>query len=133
MRTRADAIASSMGRAEPGGFDTPDIGPSGFAQILTPGGGLEMSRGFRGPTLSATALQAIHRPQFVNLPAARGRPALRVFVAGSMIQAAQAKPMSARNAANAPLRRRHRQASRWPDASAPQPEAACQGLYRRGH
>ena len=80
MRTRADAIASSMGRAEPGGFDTPDVGPSGFAQILTPGGGLEMSRGFRGPILSATALQAIHRPQFANLPAAWGRPALRVFV-----------------------------------------------------
>jgi len=80
MRTRANAIASSMGRAEPGGFDTPDIGPGGFAQILTPGGRLEMSRGFRGPALSAAALRAIHGPQFVNLPAARGRPALRAFV-----------------------------------------------------
>jgi hypothetical protein len=29
LRTRADAIASSMGRAEPGGFDTPDIGSRG--------------------------------------------------------------------------------------------------------
>jgi len=33
LRTRADAIASSMGRAESGGFDTPDIGGSSFAQI----------------------------------------------------------------------------------------------------
>jgi two-component system, OmpR family, sensor kinase len=80
MRTRADAIASSMGRAEPGSFDTPDIGPGGFAQILTPGGQLEMSRGYRAPTLPAAALRTIRRPQFVNLPAARGRPALRVFV-----------------------------------------------------
>jgi signal transduction histidine kinase len=80
MRTRADAIASSMGRAETGGFDTPDIGSAGFAQILSPAGRLEISRGFRGPALSAAALQAIREPQFVNLPAARGKPALRAFV-----------------------------------------------------
>jgi two-component system, OmpR family, sensor kinase len=80
MRTRADAIASSVGRAETGGFDTPDIGSAGFAQILSPTGRLEMSRGFRGPVLSAAALRAIREPQFVNLPAARGKPALRVFV-----------------------------------------------------
>jgi signal transduction histidine kinase len=80
MRTRADAIASSMGRAEPGGFDTPDIGSSGFAQILTPAGQLKMSRGFQGPALSAEALRAIGEPQFVNLPAVPGKPELRAFV-----------------------------------------------------
>src|SRR5258708_13676634 len=79
LRTRADAIASSMGRAEPGGFDTPDIGASSFAQILTPAGLLEMSRGFRGPALSAAALRAIREPQFVNLPASRGDPAGPAF------------------------------------------------------
>jgi two-component system OmpR family sensor kinase len=80
MRTRADAIASSMGRAELGGFDTPDIGASGFVQILTPAGQLEVSRGFQAPALSAAALRAIREPQFVNLPTAPGRPALRAFV-----------------------------------------------------
>lgn len=80
MRTSADAIASSTGRAATGGFDTPDIGSTGFAQILSPAGRLEVSRGFRGPALSAAALRAIRVPQFVNLPAARGRPALRAFV-----------------------------------------------------
>jgi two-component system, OmpR family, sensor kinase len=80
MRTRADAIASSMGRAEPGGFDTPDIGASGFAQILTPAGRLEMSRGFQGPALSAAALRAIREPQFVDLPTGPGKPVLRTFV-----------------------------------------------------
>jgi signal transduction histidine kinase len=80
MRTRAEAIASSMGTAEPAGFDTPDIGSSGFVQILTPDGHLEMSRGFRGPALSTAALRAISEPQFVNLPAAPGQPQLRAFV-----------------------------------------------------
>jgi len=80
MRTRADAIASSMGRAEPGGFDTPDIGASGFVQILTQAGRLEVSRGFQASALSAAALRAVREPQFVNLPAAPGRPALRAFV-----------------------------------------------------
>ena len=80
MRTRADAIASSMGRAEPGGFDTPDIGASGFAQILTAAGGLELSRGFRGPVLSAAELRAIREPHFVDLPATRSDPAVRAFV-----------------------------------------------------
>jgi two-component system, OmpR family, sensor kinase len=80
LRTRADAIASSMGRAESGGFDAPDIGATSFAQILTPGGRLEMSRGFRGPALSAAALRAIREPQFVNLRAAPGGPAVRAFV-----------------------------------------------------
>ena len=62
LRTRADAIASSMGRAESDGIDTPDIGASSFAQIMTPAGRLEMSRGFRGPVLSAAALRAIREP-----------------------------------------------------------------------
>ena len=80
MRTRAEAIASRMGRAESGGFDTPDLGPGGFAQILAPGGRLVMSRGFQGPALSAAALRAISEPQFVNLPTVPGRPTLRAFV-----------------------------------------------------
>jgi two-component system OmpR family sensor kinase len=80
LRTRADAIASSMGRAESAGFDTPDIGASSFAQIMTPAGRLEMSRGFRGPALSAAALRAIREPQFVNLRATPGDPAVRAFV-----------------------------------------------------
>jgi len=80
MRTRADAIASSIGRAEPGGLDTPDMGFSGFAQVLKSDGQLEMSRGFQGPALSAVELRAIREPQFVNLPAVRGKPDLRAFV-----------------------------------------------------
>jgi two-component system OmpR family sensor kinase len=80
LRTRADAIAFSIGRAEADGFDTPDIGSAGFAQILSPAGRLEISRGFQGPALSAAALRTIREPQFVNLPAARGKPALRAFV-----------------------------------------------------
>ena len=80
MRTRADAIASSMGRAEPGGFDTPDIGANSFAQILAPDGRLVTSRGFRGPALSAATLRAIRGPRFVNLPTTPGDPAVRAFV-----------------------------------------------------
>src|SRR5262249_56080930 len=56
MRTRADAIASSIGRAEPGGLDTPDMGFSGFAQVLKSDGQLEMSRGFQGPPPSPPPL-----------------------------------------------------------------------------
>jgi two-component system, OmpR family, sensor kinase len=80
MRTRADAIASSMGRAGLGSFDAPDTGGSGFAQVLTSAGRLETSRGFQAPVMSAAELRAIREPQSVNLPAVAGRPALRAFV-----------------------------------------------------
>jgi two-component system, OmpR family, sensor kinase len=80
LRTRAEVIASGIGRAGSGGFDTPDSWTGGLTQILTPAGHLEMSHGLPGPGLSAAALHGIREPQFVSIPAAPGRPALRAFV-----------------------------------------------------
>jgi two-component system OmpR family sensor kinase len=77
LRTRAEVIASGIGRA---GFDTPDSWTGGLTQILTPAGHLEMSHGLSGPGLSPAALRGIREPQFVSIPAAPGRPALRAFV-----------------------------------------------------
>jgi signal transduction histidine kinase len=80
LRTRAEVIASGIGRAGSGGFDTPDSWTGGLTQILTPAGHLEMSHGLSGPGLSAAALRGIREPQFLSIPAAHGRPALRAFV-----------------------------------------------------
>jgi two-component system OmpR family sensor kinase len=80
LRTRAEVIASGIGRAGPGGFDTPDSWTGGLTQILTPAGHLEMSHGLSGPGLSAAALRGIREPQFLSIPTAPGRPALRAFV-----------------------------------------------------
>jgi len=80
LRTRAEVIASGIGRADPGGFDTPDSWTGGLTQILTPAGHLEMAHGLAGPGLSAASLRGIREPQFVSIPAAPGRPALRAFV-----------------------------------------------------
>ena len=77
LRTRAEVIASGIGRAA---FDTPDSWTGGLTQILTPAGHLEMSHGLSGPGLSRAALRGIREPQFVSIPAAPGRPALRAFV-----------------------------------------------------
>jgi signal transduction histidine kinase len=80
LRTRAEVIASGIGRAGSTGFDTPDSWTGGLTQILTPAGQVRISRGLAGPTLSAAALRAIHEPQFVSIPAAPGRAAVRAFV-----------------------------------------------------
>jgi signal transduction histidine kinase len=80
LRTRAEVIASGIGRAGSAGFDTPDSWTGGLTQILTPAGQVEISRGLAGPGLSAPALRDIHEPQFVSIPAAPGRPTLRAFV-----------------------------------------------------
>jgi len=80
LRTRAEVIASGIGRAGSGGFDTPDSWTGGLTQILTPAGHLEMSHGIAGPGLSAAALRGIHEPRFVSIPAAPGQPSLRAFV-----------------------------------------------------
>jgi two-component system OmpR family sensor kinase len=80
LRTRAEVIASGIGRAGSAGFDTPDSWTGGLTQILTPAGQVEISRGLAGPGLSAAALRDIHEPQFVSIPAAPGRPTLRAFV-----------------------------------------------------
>ncbi len=61
-------------------MDTPDSWTGGLIQILTPAGQVQISRGLAGPTLSAAALRGIREPQFVGIPAAPGRPALRAFV-----------------------------------------------------
>jgi two-component system, OmpR family, sensor kinase len=80
LRTRAEVIASGIGRAGSTGFDTPDSWTGGLTQILTPAAQVRISRGLAGPTLSAAALRAIHEPQFVSIPAAPGRAAVRAFV-----------------------------------------------------
>jgi signal transduction histidine kinase len=80
LRARAEAIASVTGRHGAAGFDAPDGAAGSFTQILTPAGGLKMSSGPWAPSLSGAALRAIREGEFVNLPAARGRPALHAFV-----------------------------------------------------
>jgi signal transduction histidine kinase len=80
LRARAGAIASGMGKAGSRGFDAADTGAGGLTQILTPAGQVERSSGPWPLGLSAAALRTFHGPQFVSLPAARGRPALRLFV-----------------------------------------------------
>ena len=80
LRARAEAVASGLGSAGPGAFDSPDGGSGSLAQVLTPAGRPVMSRGFPRPALSAAALRAIRSPQFVSLPATRARPALRAYV-----------------------------------------------------
>jgi two-component system, OmpR family, sensor kinase len=80
LRARAGAIASGIGRTGSSDIDVPDSGAGGLTQILTQAGQLEMSRGPRVPILSAAVLRTIRDPQFVTLPAARGRPALQAFV-----------------------------------------------------
>ncbi|MBO0813814.1 MAG: HAMP domain-containing protein, partial [Actinobacteria bacterium] len=79
LRARAEAVASGIGRVGPDGLDVPDGGAGAFTQVFTPDGRLEMSRGLRAPGLRA-AVGAVREPRFLALPAARDRPALRVFV-----------------------------------------------------
>jgi two-component system, OmpR family, sensor kinase len=80
LRAKADAVASGIGHHDPGRLDPPDIGPGGVTQVLTLDGRLKLSSGPRAPAVPAATLRTIHRPQFVNLQAAAGRPALRAFV-----------------------------------------------------
>jgi two-component system, OmpR family, sensor kinase len=80
LRARAEAIASVTSRYNSAGFDAPDSAAGGFTQILTPAGRLRMSSGPWAPSLSGAALRTIREGEFVGLPAARGRPALRAFV-----------------------------------------------------
>jgi two-component system, OmpR family, sensor kinase len=80
LRARAEAVASVTGRHDSAGFDAPDSAAGGLTQILTPAGRLKMSSGPRAPILSAAALRTIREGEFMSLPAARGRPALRAFV-----------------------------------------------------
>jgi signal transduction histidine kinase len=80
LRARAEAVASVTGRHDSAGFDAPDSAAGGLTQILTPAGRLEMSSGPGAPAQSAAALRTIRHGRFVSLPAARGRPTLRVFV-----------------------------------------------------
>jgi signal transduction histidine kinase len=80
LRARADAIASGFGHHSSAGTDPLDLGTGGLTQVLTLDGQLKMSSGPRTPVLAAAALRAIHHPEFVNLPPAPGRPALRAFV-----------------------------------------------------
>lgn len=80
LRARAEAIASGLSEAGSSGFDVPDSGAGGLTQILTPAGQVRMSYGLRAPILSAQALRTIQGAQFLTVPAARGRPALRAFV-----------------------------------------------------
>jgi len=58
LRTRAEVIASGIGRGGPAGLDTPDSWTGGLTQILTPAGQVQVSRGLAGPTLSAAALRS---------------------------------------------------------------------------
>jgi two-component system OmpR family sensor kinase len=80
LRARAEAIASGIGHHGPAAVDPLDLGTGGLTQVLTLDGQLKMSSGPRTPVLPAAVLRAIHHPEFVNLPPAPGRPALRAFV-----------------------------------------------------
>jgi two-component system, OmpR family, sensor kinase len=80
LRARAEAIASGTGQDGPSGFDAPDGGAGGLTQILTPAGRVKESNRSWPPTLPAAALRMIQDPEFVTIPGAQGRPALRAFV-----------------------------------------------------
>jgi two-component system OmpR family sensor kinase len=80
LRARAVAIASGIGGGGSIGFDAADTGAGGLTQILTPAGQVDISSRPWLAVLPVAALRAIHGPQFMSLPPAGGRPALRVFV-----------------------------------------------------
>lgn len=80
LRARAEAIASALGPRGSRVFEVPDTGWGDRTQVLTPAGQLKMSSGAWPPSLSAAALRAIRRPQFIRLAGTPAGPALRAFV-----------------------------------------------------
>ncbi|HEV2372952.1 MAG TPA: ATP-binding protein [Streptosporangiaceae bacterium] len=79
LRAQAELIASQIGNVGLGGLDVPDQPTGSMTQVLAPDGRLLLSSGSRAPGLSAAQVRALRQPRFLDLPAVRGRPAMRAF------------------------------------------------------